>query len=170
MNEFFEKTLEEIVFDKRETIHEKGLDIFYKHAERQVCLRGKRIDILTWEIVDNVIFARIIEFKREKLNEAALFQAAEYYIDFILCTMSNFKDYKVEIVLIGTESCKNIGLITPLTNLIKVYEYHFGFDGISFKPASPDADCVNENFHEFSLGQQGKDFSDKLKNIGKSDN
>jgi len=165
MNDFFEKTLEEIVFDRRNTIHERGLDIFYKNAERQVYLDGKKIDILTWEIANDVIYARIIEFKREKVGEAALFQGLHYYSDFICATMGSFKDYHVEVILIGTEISANVRTAMYVSNVIKAYEYSYGFDGVYFKEAGNCPLSIRELFLTTPADPDGIAFSNKLKGV-----
>jgi len=163
MNDFFEKTLEDIVFEKRDTIHERGLDIFYKNSIRQFYLLGKRIDILTWEINDDILYARIIEFKREALKEYALFQAAEYYADFMSTIFGRFKNYHIEVILIGSKGNKNIQHITTLTDLIKVYTYSYGFDGIKFEEISHSSSKVKEMFFNFPPDDEYMDLITKLK-------
>lgn len=133
MNDFFEKTLEDIIFEKRNTIDEKGLNVFYKNSMRQVYLPcGKKIDILTWEIDNDTIYARIIEIKREKIDEKAFWQSVEYYSELLAALGGYFKEYNLEIVLIGTGCNQNVKGAQHISNIVRVFEYRYGFDGIVF--------------------------------------
>ena len=133
MNDFFEKTLEDMIFEKRNSIDEKGLNVFYKNSMRQVYLPcGKKIDILTWEIDNDTIYARIIEIKREKIDEKAFWQSIEYYSELLTALSGYFKEYNLEVVLIGTGCSLNIRNAQHISNILRVFEYSYGFDGIMF--------------------------------------
>lgn len=135
MNDFFEKNLEDIVFDKRDTVHEKGFPKFYKHAQRQFSLpSGKRIDIFTWEVVGGKLFARIIEFKRTAITEDTLWQGIHYHDLLITITAGCFIDYDIDIILIGTDMyySSNVMFAASLSDKIRLFEYQYSYDGIKF--------------------------------------
>jgi hypothetical protein len=163
MNDFFEKTLEDIVFEKRDTVHERGLDIFYKNAERQFYVSGKKIDILTWEISDDIFYARIIEFKRDQLSDSAYFQAVDYYAELCAAIFGYFKDFHIEIVLIGTKSSVNIKNAVCVSNLISIYEYHYSFDGVCFNKVGHSFDNVKNLFHSIPADDDKVGLINKLK-------
>lgn len=162
MNTFFEKKLEQIVFEQRKIAHTKGLDIFYENAERQVYLSGKKVDILTWEIKEEVIYARIIEFKREKVKEGALFQVLDYYQEFFINIAGAFKGYKIEMVLVGTEISLNVKSAANVTNNLKLYEYDYNFDGIFFKKLDSGPDRLKKFFHKYPADEDYQTFRNKL--------
>lgn len=133
-NDFLERTLEDIVFERRDNVHEKGLPIFYKNAARQVRLRcGKVMDIFTWEINENILTARIIEFKREEIKEAAYWQALDYFMELWADTLSHFDNYNVEIILIGTKISEKVEIAMMTSNMVRAFTYEYGFDGVEFR-------------------------------------
>lgn len=135
MNDFFEKNLEDIVFENRNTVHEKGFPRFYKNAKRQFLLPSqKRVDIFTWVVVNDVLYARVIEFKRAAIQEAALWQAIRYHHELISATAGYFKDYEIEICLVGTDvhESLNVLLAASVSEHIRLIKYQYSFHGIKF--------------------------------------
>lgn len=134
MLDFFEKTLEEIVFENRSIIHERGLPIFFKNSIRQMALSsGKRMDIFTWEINADMISARIIEFKREEFSESGYFQSVTYYMEVLMELVGHFKYANIEIVLIGTGFNNNVEAAINTSDAIIAYTYEYKFDGLFFR-------------------------------------
>lgn len=135
MSNFLEKTLENIIMSNLDKMPSKGLDVFYKNTVNQVAFGTKIADIFTWEEVDGVLYCRIIELKKDRIDEDAFWQVFNYKFDlfvFIHKNYMNIKDVKIELVLIGCTFKDNVYLISNYIGL-KIYQYAYGIDGISFK-------------------------------------
>lgn len=133
--DFLEKDLEDIMVEYHRKLKVRGFEDFYEHIERQFYLpSGKKIDIITWEIKGDVLYAKIIELKKDSTNEAALFQGLGYMQEFCECTAEEFSDLKVDLILVGTNiynSVSNFLSVNPKN--LKLYEYEYSFDGIKFR-------------------------------------
>lgn len=130
---FSEKELETMIMDNVNIMPDRGLPEFYSNTERQVKIPLSGIaDIITWEFIDNILYARIIELKRDEISVTTLIQALDYHLCVgfmgLLC-----EKVQLEIVLIGRlikEDIKQLlGLGIP--NL-KLYRYDFNFNGLYF--------------------------------------
>lgn len=169
MENFIEKTIEEIIFENRDRIHEKGLEnVFYKNAERQFYLpSGKEIDILTWEVEGDEIKVSIIELKKDAINEAAYWQIFGYYDELIGICFTNFKKFHFTLVLIGSSVCLNVNLACGLTNKVNVYKYSYNFDGIRFEKLNKEPDFSDKAFNMFYGKELGFDRPLEMKIVNK---
>jgi len=134
MNNFLEKTLEDIIMSNLGKMPSKGLDIFYKNTVNQISFNTCIADIFTWEEVDDVLYCRIIELKKDCVDESAFWQILNYKFDlfcFISKNYKNIKDIKIELILIGSSFNDNIDLVSSYTGL-RLYKYEYGVDGIIF--------------------------------------
>lgn len=154
MNNFLEKTLENIIMANLDKMPSKGLDIFYKNTVNQIAFRTFIADIFTWEEVDDILYCRIIELKREKVDEHAFWQVFNYKIDLFLFIFDKYKyikDIKIEIVLIGTSFNDNVEFISNYTGL-KLYKYNYNIDGVFFEYNDSDFnDNVINAFYKNNL-------------------
>ena len=145
MNAFYEKTLEEIIFEKIEMVADKGLNIFYKNTVRQLKVDKYIFDMFTWEIKDDILFCRIIELKKEGLNREHLNQVLSYTYGFYGICLGFFKKVELEAILIGTkiiDPC--ITHTQSISNILRIFEYYYGFDGIFFKEKLPNLNTIKE--------------------------
>src|SRR5579871_3922858 len=102
MNDFLEKTLEDIIYDHKEIIHERGFSKFYKNTERQFRLpNGQIIDLFTFEIMDDILYFKIIELKRLELNLSSIWQIYSYFQFIWEQCVNRYKDVKYELILAG---------------------------------------------------------------------
>jgi hypothetical protein len=132
---FLEKNLEDIIFENKTNLESRGLvNLFYEKTKRQVILpNGKKIDILTWEVRDNIIYARIIELKKDTIDESAFFQGL-YYHEYFICAIGGYYDgYEIEVVFIGSNMYENVKTVFQITDCIRYIQYSYKHDGISFK-------------------------------------
>ncbi len=135
MSNFLEKTLEDIVMSNLDKMPSKGLDIFYKNTVNQMAFKAGIVDIFTWEEVDNVLYCRIIELKKDCIDEGAFWQVFNYKVDLFLFICKDYgyiKDIKIDIVLIGSSFKENVELISYYAGL-KLYKYVYDIDGIVFE-------------------------------------
>lgn len=162
--DFFEKTLEEIVFENMEFVQKRGFVQFYKYAQRQFRLPcGKRIDILTWEFEGDLIRARIIELKREVITESTYFQGIGYYADFLASIGGYFKDFDIEVVLVGTNMTENVSNAIHVSNIIRPFSYKYDFDGISFTEYIHTDRKIREILPSFIQDEENAGFVARLK-------
>lgn len=134
MSDFLEKTLEDIIVSNLDKMPSRGLDIFYKNTASQISFGAGIIDIFTWEEIDDVLHCRIIELKKDCVQEDAFWQAFNYKIDLFIFLSQKYKyikDIKIELVLIGPSFKENVLFISSYAGL-KCYEYRYGIDGIAF--------------------------------------
>jgi hypothetical protein len=132
-NNFLEKTLEDIIFDNREYIHEKGLPRFKNQAFRQFFLpSGRKIDIITFDLLHGSLDVHIYELKKEYIDAAAICQAYNYLHEFMGLTAGNFESYNVKVIMIG-KKYEPVSLLDGLKADIDVYTYDYGMNGIEFQ-------------------------------------
>jgi len=135
MNNFLEKTLEQIIMSNLDKMPSKGLDIFYKNTVNQIAFNTNIADIFTWEEIDDVLYCRIIELKKEHVDLNAFKQIFNYKYDLFIFIHKNYmhiKDIKIELILIGCTFKDDLDLISAYVGL-RLYEYTYGIDGIVFK-------------------------------------
>ena len=148
MNNFLEKTLEDIIMSNIDKMPSKGLDIFYKNTVNQITFGTCIADIFTWEEVDDVLYCRIIELKKEKIDESSFWQVFNYKIDLFIFIIDNYKhikDVKIDIVLIGCFFNANVEFISNYSGL-KLYKYNYDIDGITFE-------CKNSDFSDDAISE-----------------
>lgn len=140
--DFLEKTLEEIVFENKDTVKDRGFMSFYQHTFRQYYLpSGKKIDIFSYEIVDNILYFRIVELKKECLNYAAFKQIMVYFFEVLEHTLGHFSKVEGKLTLVGKILDTDAFLLSENGGLLEFYLYKYTYDGIYFKkvfPHSPD--------------------------------
>jgi hypothetical protein len=144
MNDFFEKTLEDMIYENRDSIKDKGLDIFYKNTIRQFEITANKFDMFTWEIVEDTLFCRIIELKRDKLTYDNVFQILEYNAILMCAMFGYFKIIKMELILIGSVIPSQIVNITHISNIFRLFKYDYTINGIKFTEHGKKYDVVNE--------------------------
>jgi len=164
---FLEKNLEDIIFENKELLSDRGLvNIFYKNTKRQVIMPfGRKIDMLTWGIVDDVIYARIIELKKDCVGYNALYQSVQCYIDFIATISGYFKDYKIEIVLIGDCVSGDIKDIGCTSDLFRFFDYTYKLDGIYFREYHQNCSYLKSVFNKLTKDEAAKPFIASLVNL-----
>jgi hypothetical protein len=154
MNNFLEKTLENIIMSNIDKMPSKGLDIFYKNTVNQIAFNTCVADIFTWEEVDDVLYCRIIELKKDCCDESSFWQVLNYKIDLFIFIHNNYmhiKDVKIELVLIGCTFKDNVEFISNYSGL-KLYKYNYGIDGITFEHMDLDFnDEVISELYESNL-------------------
>lgn len=134
---FLEKDLEDIIFENKYKIHERGLPILYEELERQYHINGKRIDLLNYECGDdNSINFTIFELKKGKIDFNAYSQIVDYFFDQCIFTKKHKKILKANLVLIGNSFDENVLLSCILSDIIELYVYKYDYDGIRFQKVS----------------------------------
>jgi hypothetical protein len=157
MKKFYEKDLEEIIFNtSEERLEERGLFIYGKKY-RQVKIPGYGIaDLLFVKKInfdyppfESYLSISIVELKEDKIGVSAFFQAIKYARGIQRYLRSrNFCYFSLRIILIGSELDKT-GSLCFLPDLfcdcpnnfndfetisgIEFYEYSYDFNGIMFK-------------------------------------
>lgn len=130
-NDFLEKTLEDIIFENKSTIFLRGIPEFLKRTFRQFILpSGKKIDIISFEILEEELFVQIWELKRDVINIDAICQAYDYLWEF-MGAVHDFKKINSEIILIGKQY-NPISIMSDIKSKISIFTYSYGMDGITF--------------------------------------
>lgn len=166
-SDFLERTLEDIIYESRATIHERGLPPFYKNTKRQFRLpSGKTIDIFTWEIdeKDSSFYARIYELKKELLTEAALLQILGYYEEIFCAVKVDYKTVVIENILVGTAYTNTLRKIQHITDDIKMFSYKYCYDGVRFKQYGITRSVVHQI--EYVLWDDQKPLLNTLRTYG----
>lgn len=142
-SDFLEKTLEAIIYENHKAIPGRGLKLKYTHIDRQFALpSGKKIDLLNWQIVDDVLYATIIELKKDQLSESALWQVLGYLDEFTCHSVGRFPDMQIDIMLIGDEFNQNIAQFLQVSAYVSVYTYKYSYDGILFQEIENSLDLM----------------------------
>lgn len=149
--DFLEKTLEDIIFNNKRVIHQRGLPVFKEQAFRQVVLpSGRKIDILGFEINDGILNFDIYELKKDHINLDAISQAYNYFEEIKCLINGHFRDYQARIIMVG-KRYDGIPLLNSLNIPVRVFTYDYQMDGISFKEESHRNSYYNSD-ENFSLG------------------
>lgn len=171
MNDFFEKTLEDIIIQNKEECIKRGFTSFLKHTENQFLLpNGAIIDILSFEINESVLYAKIFELKRECLTVAALLQCIDYGQEFYKSTANHFKEVKIELYIVGSDADENLLKIATWGVNMTLIFYEYKVDGIKFDYDPPENYPANYNIYTKNLFPYndtylaaGKSFIEKIK-------
>ena len=133
-NDFLEKTLEDIVFENKFNIKERGFPMFYENLDRQVYTKnGKIMDLVNFEEKDGVYYFTIYELKKGKIDFSAYSQVLSYYFEEVIRVKSLFKNFKVNLVLIGNSYEENVLIACAASDIIDVYIYKYDYNGIIFE-------------------------------------
>lgn len=140
MDGFLEKTVEQIIHENYENLHERGfIDLRGGHMDRQVRVESGKIFDLFFVGRERVV---VLELKKGCVDERSLVQLVSYLIE----TGNNkikFGDnlgkqikecYKINGVLVGKTVSPNLLFLLPFIcgiNL-RIYTYSYRFDGIHF--------------------------------------
>jgi hypothetical protein len=131
--DFLEETVEDIVFDNRSIIHQYGLPKFKKHVFRQAILpSGKKMDIVSFEIIDGHLYIDIYELKLRTVNTDTVCQAYGYFMEMWQITAGFFKSIDIHIILVG-KYYEPIPIFEKMKLPFSVYSYDYSLNGISFK-------------------------------------
>lgn len=130
--EFFEKHLEDIIFDNKAVIHNHGLPKFRKTTFRQFILpSGKKLDIFSFDLIDGHIVIDIYELKLYRINTEAICQAYEYYRQIHAITAGYFKHVDIHIIMVGRHY-DPIMIFEKMNLPFSAYTYEFKLTGMSF--------------------------------------
>ena len=142
-NDFFEKTLEEIIIQNKDVISQKGFPLLLDNTIPQFRLpSGKFIDIISFSISDDGhISVKIFELKREVINSDALCQVSDYASEFYLYCYPHFKSISIERFVIGTDVSKDAKALNDAQISIELYLYKYTINGIYFKPYESFYEC-----------------------------
>ena len=133
-NDFLEKTLEDIIFENKDNIAKRGFPIFYKNLERQVYTRnGKIMDLVNFEETDGIYYFTIYELKKGNIDFNAYSQILNYYFEEVLRVRKLFKNFKVNLVLVGNSYEENVLIACAASDIIDVYIYKYDYNGIIFE-------------------------------------
>lgn len=132
-SDFFEKTVEDIIFDNQRIIHKYGLPKFRGTVFRQFVLpSGKKIDILSYDIVDGHVTMDVYELKRLDINSDAVCQAYNYFIEVTQFTAGRFKSVEIHIIMIG-RSYDPVLMFEKMELPFSVYTYDYKLNGMTFR-------------------------------------
>lgn len=145
-SDFLEKTLETIIVDNYKIISQRGLVLPYRHIDRQFPLpSGKIIDIVNWQVDNNIIRLSVLELKKDAGTEQALWQLLRYVDEITQYLIGWFTDIEVDAVLIGDSISDNIqNLLLISHERLKIYTYQYDFDGIKFTRRDETLDLILE--------------------------
>lgn len=133
VNSFLEKDLEDIIFENKNIIHERGFTLNYENLERQYVTRNGIIDLYNFEIKENIAYLTIIELKKDNIDFKAYGQIMNYFFsEMITLKSKNLKDIKINLVLVGKTYDEEVLLACSTSEIIDIYTYKYDYDGISF--------------------------------------
>lgn len=131
-SDFLEKTLEDIIFENRNTIHGHGLPKFKKTIFRQFVLpSGKKLDIFSYDLIDGHIVIDIYELKRASINTDAVCQAYNYFMEVTQFTAGRFKSVDIHIIMIG-RYYDPVMVFEKMNLPFSVYTYDYQLNGMTF--------------------------------------
>lgn len=143
VNDFLEKTLEEIIFEHKDIIHEKGFIKFYEKTFRQFYLpSGRKIDIFSFQIKEDILYFKIVELKRECLTIESMIQISDYFYELMYMSVPIFKEVKYELVLVGRSLDEKLMFIPDLGLGIDLFTYQYKIDGIYFHKVDKGIDYL----------------------------
>jgi len=144
---FLEKDLEDIIIDNIPNIYERGFPKLYANVIRQFhTISNRRIDIFAFEIVNNILYAQIIELKKDSCGVDAMRQVIEYYDDILIGVYKSYDDFFIDIILVGKEIDYDLCRFNYLTPHLSLYQYKYDYDGIKFiKDGVYIENCKNKN-------------------------
>lgn len=131
--DFLEKTVEDIVFENKEVIHNYGLPKFKKTVFRQFVLpSGKKLDIVAFDLTEGHLSLDIYELKRHEINTDAICQAYNYFIQVTQLTAGKFKSVDIHIIMVGRWYDPFL-LFEKMELPFSVYTYDYKLNGMRFK-------------------------------------
>jgi len=134
MSDFLEKTLEDIIYENQDTIHERGFPALHNNTYRQFPLpSGRFIDLLSFTIEKNVIYISLFELKKENLNIDSLLQLLSYGSEVRVLCSPHFSRVEMDMVLIGSDYDEKIGALLAEMLPVEIYLYKYLINGIFFK-------------------------------------
>lgn len=145
-----EAMLETMIFENRHIIHERGFPRFYRNASRQVVLpSGKIMDIITYEVNDNVLNVRVIELKKDLITVPAILQALYYMDELNLYACNAFDKVNWDIVVVGSSiDADGFTVASFLIQHLKALDYKFDFNGLAFG---------NDNQYDINFSMETKE-------------
>jgi|SRR6185369_4645310 len=145
MSDFIEKTLEDIVFENKETICERGFPFLLDHTFRQFYLPSKRkIDLFSYSINEQSFSCRIFELKRECLMPKHILQVLEYALE-IFYNLKPYYDVHIEKFIIGNDIDKPTAALIEDKLDFEAYTYRYCYNGLFFKKYLSTLDIINMN-------------------------
>ncbi len=149
--DFLEKTVEDIVFENKEVIHNYGLPKFRKTVFRQFVLpSGKKLDIVAFDLIDGHLILDIYELKRHEINTDAICQAYNYFIQVTQLTAGKFKSVDIHIIMVG-RWYDPFMLFEKMELPFSVYTYDYKLTGMTFRKHRDSRQPRNAD-ENFSLG------------------
>lgn len=164
---FFEKTLEELIFNNINKATERGLPFFYPNNIRQFRLpSGTIIDVISFEFSENHLNIKIFELKRDKITAESIFQVLGYENEIFTLCFPHFPDINIENILIGKDMDANVFLVNNGQFNLEVYLYKYTFDGVFFNQQAKYNDFEYEELcKKLNPGDKSFNFIDRLKGI-----
>ena len=150
-NDFVERTVEDIIFNNRNVIHNYGLPKFKSKVFKQFYLpSGKKIDILAYDLINGHIHVDIYELKRFVINTDAVAQAYNYLVEFSALAAMNFKSVDINIIMVGNRY-EPVPIFEKMNLPFSVYVYEYSIDGMRFNCCQQKKQLYLPN-EEFCMG------------------
>lgn len=130
--DFYEKTVEDIIFENKNIIHNYGLPKFRKTTFRQFVLpSGKKLDLFSYDLIDGHAFIDIYELKRYDINTDAVCQAYNYFTEVSQLVAGRFRSVDINIVMVGRTYVPFM-LFEKMNLPFSVYTYDYKLSGMMF--------------------------------------
>lgn len=144
-----ERPIEDVIFENKDIIHEKGFIVFNSIAHRQFELPSqKKIDIVTWEVLDDEMKLAIIEIKKDEVSgKSGVLQAYEYAAELtdIFFKETIIKTIYLNVILVGYE-LKDLSVLKFLTFQPDIYLYDFNtLSGFKFNQQTEGGTIVSKH-------------------------
>lgn len=132
MSNFLEKTLEDIIYENRDIIQNRGFPKLLRHTKRQLKLpSGFIIDLFSFQIDTNVLHFKIIELKRDTITMDSIAQIGRYY-DEISWLTSAYPFVNYDLILVGKEIDNAALAAWRISQRLFLYTYKYDYNGIKF--------------------------------------
>jgi hypothetical protein len=146
MSDFLEKNLEDLIFENKASVVGRGFPALHPTLCRQFRLpSGKCIDLLSFSVEENVLYASVFELKREKLTIQSLLQLLGYGSEFLFSASPHFLRVEMDMVLVGNDYDQQLGLMLTQMLPVEVYLYKYTYDGLFFKRSQSMSELASWN-------------------------
>jgi len=167
MNDFFEKTLEDIIIRNKEECVKRGFPNFYKLTFRQFSLpSGAIIDLISFEENNKVFNCKIFELKRETVNLSSVLQAVRYSKELLVCLNSFFQKVNIELIVVGSQMDECLYELGMWGVGVKVVIYDYKVDGIKFELFDFTTPTISEIYtSSFELPKEPTEFINSIYSV-----
>lgn len=135
MSDFLEKNLEDMIFQNRRILANRGFPAHESNMIRQMPIpSGGRVDLFSYELEGgDTIRCTVFELKKGRLDAESVLQVSQYASEIQRLLQPYFQNITVKKVLVGNDYSLKFTVLFEYMETIEVYLYKYLVDGIRFK-------------------------------------